>query len=477
MRLIVVGAGGSARALLRRIGEVWEVTVVDTDQSLLAEIAAVRTVTTVVGDGTRPEVLAEAGLAGAAAVVAAHNDDEVNLAVCRVAGDKGVLATAVVAEPERLDDYRRIDVAAFSPDNLAARRVVSLLERRREFSAAIAGGLAEGVDFRVLADSPVRGSALRDVTHEGWLIVSVVRNGEMIVPHGGTVLETDDLVTVVGSAEAHPAIVAAFTSGIARFPTDFGTSVGVALNDESDLAGPVAEAVELAAISAAESVTLIHRIGEDDAEQKRGEALIEAVIASNRDVPVRTRGISGNPDDAVLGWPLDGAVGLVVVPTQGKRGPIGRRRVGEVCRAAVSRGRPVLFSRGEAGYQRIVVPARDTPAGWAAARSAIDLGAHTGLPLTTLAVVPPLFIAGDEARDDGARAAARLQDEAAVQGVSVRSIIEQGNPVRVIESHLDTASLLVLGLSGRRLRTLVPGITGHLARRAAGSVLVVPVER
>ncbi|MCJ7726054.1 MAG: NAD-binding protein, partial [Acidimicrobiia bacterium] len=369
MKLIVVGAGGASRALLRRIGEVWEVTVVDTDATLLSEIAGIRVVRTLLGDGTRPEVLEQAGLAEASAVVAALNDDAVNLEVCRVAGDKGVLATAVAAEPERVGDYRRLDVDAFSPDNLAARRVVSLLESRREFSAPIAGGLAEGIDFRVLADSPVRGHPLRDVTHEGWLVVSVVRDGRMIVPHGGTVLETGDLVTVIGSTEAYPAIVAAFTAGVARFPTDFGSSVGVALNDETDLAGQVAEAIGLAAASAAESLILIHRVAEDDRQRLRVEGLIEAVASRDRDLTVRTRAVSGNPDDAVLAWPLDGAVGLVVVSAQGKRGPIGRRRVGEVCRWAVRRGRPVLFSRGRSRYRRIVVPARDTAAGWAAARA------------------------------------------------------------------------------------------------------------
>jgi Trk K+ transport system NAD-binding subunit len=477
MKLIVVGAGGAARALLRRIGEVWEVTVVDSDPDGLAVISSIRTLTTVEGDGTQREVLDRAGIAEAAAVVAAHDDDEVNLAVCRAAGDKGVLAAAVAAEPERLDDYRLLEAAAFSPDRLAARRIVSLLERRREFSAAIAGGMAEGVDFRVVADSPVRGSALSEVTSEGWLVVSVVRDGRMIVPHGGTVLQTDDLVTVVGSNDAYPAIVEAFTSGVARFPTDFGSSVGVALTDTDDLSSPVAEAAGLAATSAAESITLIHQVADDDEERDRVEGLIDAVIARDRNLPVRTRAISGNPDAAVLGWPLDGAVGLVVVPTEGKRGPIGRRRVGAVCAASARRRRPVLFSRGATRYQRIVVPARDTDAGWAAARAAIDLGAHTGLPLTAVAVVPPLFIAGDEAREEAARAAVRLQDEAAVQGVSVRRVIEQGNPVRVIEAHVDQTSLLVLGLSPRRLRAMIPGITGHLARRAEGSVLVVPVER
>jgi len=477
MKLIVVGAGGASRALLRRIGEVWEVTVIDTDQGLLDQIAGVRSVTTVLGDGKRREVLEGAGLVHAVAVVAADPDDEVNLAVCRAAGDKGVVATAVAAEPERLADYRDLDVPAFSPDVMAARRVVSLLERRREFSASIAGGLAEGVDFWVVEDSPVRGNPLRDVTATDWLVVSVVRNGGMIVPHGGTVLQTDDLVTVIGSAEAYPAIVAAFTSGIARFPTDAGTSVGVAISDEDDLSGPVSEAMGLAATSAAESVTLIHPVADDGDAAARIEALIESVAALDRDLPIRTRAVSGNPDAAVLGWPHDGTVGLIVVPSRDRNGPIGRRRVAVVLGAADRRRRPVLFSRGAVRYRRLVVPARNTRAGWAAARAAIDLGAHTGLPLTAVAVVPPLFIAGDEAREEAALAAALLQDEAAIQGVSVHPVIEQGNAVRVLEQHVDHDSLLVLGLSPRRFRTLAPGITGHVVRRVGGSVLVVPISR
>jgi hypothetical protein len=398
-----------------------------------------------------------------------------NQEVCRLAGDKGVLAAAVAADPERLDDYRPLDVAAVSPDELAARRLVSVMDHRREFSAGMAGGLVEGVDFRVVADSPVRGSPLRDVTAAEWLVVSVIRDGRMIVPHGGTVLQTGDLVTVVGSSEAHAAIVAAFTAGIARFPTDSGSSVGVVLSDEADLAGPVAEAIGLAHTSAAESVTLIHPETGDPDGRARVASLIETVVKREPELPVRTRAVSGDPDAALLDWPLDGMVGLVVVPTGGPSGAIGRRRVAEVCRAAGRRSRPVLFSRGATRYRQIVVPARDTAAGWAAARAAIDLGAHTGLPLTAVAVVPPLFIAEDEARDEAARAAGRLQDEAAVQDVSVRRVIDQGNPVRVIESGVDADSLLVLGLSARPLRTLVPGITGHLARRSAGSVLVVPV--
>ena len=56
----------------------------------------------------------------------------------------------------------------------------------------------------------------------------------------------------------------------------------------------------------------------------------------------------------------------------------------------------------------------------------------------------------------------------------------EGSPrdaVRVIESLLDHRSLLVMGLGRHPPSTLLPGVLGHLVRRAAGSVLVVPQAR
>lgn len=49
MRLIVVGARGATRDLLRRLGERWEATVVDPDIDLLARAANVREIDQVVG--------------------------------------------------------------------------------------------------------------------------------------------------------------------------------------------------------------------------------------------------------------------------------------------------------------------------------------------------------------------------------------------------------------------------------------------
>ena len=57
MRVIIVGAGGTTRDLLRRLSPSWDVVVVDNDEDLLARAARVRDVETMAGDGSSRVVL------------------------------------------------------------------------------------------------------------------------------------------------------------------------------------------------------------------------------------------------------------------------------------------------------------------------------------------------------------------------------------------------------------------------------------
>jgi hypothetical protein len=74
-------------------------------------------------------------------------------------------------------------------------------------------------------------------------------------------------------------------------------------------------------------------------------------------------------------------------------------------------------------------------------------------------------------------ALALVREEASVLDVPVRRILQQGNPVRLIESTLDGAGLLVLARSASRSTILTPGIVGHLLERSPVSVLVVPASQ
>jgi len=477
MKAIVVGAGGTTRDLLRRLGELWEIVVVDIDEDRLAEAAAVRSIEMIKGDGSSRITLERAGIAEADAVVAATNDDDVNLEVCRLAKRVGLLRiVAVAAQPERLAAYREAEIAAISPHSLTARQLELSLEPRRVASTAFARGRAEAIEFRIADDSPVRGIVLRDLHAESWLIAAILRDNELIVPHGNTVLRTDDQVTVVGSAADFPLIVRTFTAGASRFPLDYGKRVAVILDSRGDLDGPVAEAINLTRNTQASSLLLVHRRIEgisDDTHARDIEAMLDEAEERAAGVEINRRPVSGTPMRALASVIRDESVGVVVLAAP-QSGWFGRARAVRALRVAANLGLPVLFSRGTHPYQQLVAPARDTNSGSAASRAAIDVAAHGKGEMIGAAIVPPMFLTGADGRNNALHSLTRLREEAAVQGVTVHRKLRQGNPVRVLIEMARESNLLVLGMAVRTPTWLLPGIVGHVLSRTTVSVLTVP---
>jgi Trk K+ transport system NAD-binding subunit len=477
MRAIIVGARGATRDLLRRLSERWRITVIDSDPELLARARAVREIESHTGDGSSKVVLERAGLTDTDAVVAATVDDAVNLEVCRLAIAAGVYrVVAVAADPERVPEYRDLGVPAFAPDSLTARQVETSLEPRKITSTTFADGKAEAIEFRIAPDSPVRGTALRNLHSESYLVAAVLRDGNLIVPHGDTVLEAGDLVTVVGASADFSNLVRTFTSGEARFPLDFGKGVLVALQAGPAFESVLAEALELTRNSPAEELVVTYRDLEsisDEGEGRKLEAALDGVRAAAEGIDLRLHPVAADPTRAMGTVIQDESIGVVVVPTP-PPDKVGRIRAVRMLRRTQPWNRPVLFARGSQPYQRIVAPARQTPAGTAAARAAIDLAGDGRAAVTGVAVVSPAFVTGSDDRETAVRALARMREEAAVLDVPVRRLLRQGNPVRVIQAAVGGADLLVLGFPGRRPTFFAPGIVPHLLERVEVSLLVVP---
>lgn len=478
MKAIVVGAGGTSRELLRRLGERWDVTLVDTDEDRLTLAKELRAVETLVGDGSSRLTLKRAGLDEADAVIAASNDDDANLEVVRHALDSGVMrVVAIAADPERMQDYRDLDVTAFAPDSLVARNIEVQLEPRRVASTTFADGKAEAIEFVISPDSPVRGKALRELHSESWVVAAVLREGQLIVPHGYTRLEARDRVTVVGSAQDYATIVHVFTSGESRFPLNYGKNVLVAMDGVAQIDGIFAEAMSLVRNTEAETLVVAHRDPEttrDDAIKERIASILEGTREAAEGIELEYRAVDGPAEQGILEVTRSESIGIVVVAAPSGGELTGRVRVARALNRVREIDRPVLFSRGTHPYASIVAPARRTPAGEAAGRAAIDIAATTGAALVGVAVVPPSFVSGAGAVEDARRAAAWLREEAAVQGLAVRRKIRQGNPIRVIEEIGNAGSLVVLPLPAARSTVFRPTIAEHVLRRTRVSTLLVP---
>ena len=480
MRLIILGAGGTGRGLLSRLGDLWEVVVVDTDPTRLDRATEIRAFEAVEGDGSSAVVLGRAGLDDAAALVAATSDDDANIEAIRIAQQAGLLRiVGVAADPDRLDDYKALDVPAFAPHRFAARHVELALEPRRVASSAFAGGKAEAVEVELSPDTPVAGKRLRDLHSRTWVVAAILRGDRLIVPHGDTTLEVGDRVTVVGAAADYASIVAAFAAGINTFPLAFGRKVAVALGSQEDLRGPVTEAASLVRNSRADVLTVVHVAVEgaenEDADDVRD--LLEGLdlVAEGVDVEFRP---ATSLQAGLVAVAADESIGVIVVPGPDPAARFGRFRVARLINAfGGARTVPLLLSRSRLPYTEVLVPARRTDAAERAARAAIDLARSTRVPLSGLAAVAPAFVATRTDTVEAANAAmAWLEEEAAVHGVTVDRRVRQGNPVRVMAGFVSTSSLLVVGAPDPPVRGLTLGIAGLVAARVPASVLLVPTE-
>ena len=121
-KVIVVGCGrvGSAVALeLDRTG--WDVTAIDENEDALQRLGEHWSGGFVVGHGMDTDVLREAGIEDADAVVVATNGDNTNLVVGQVAQKEFVIETTIVRvlDTARAKLYASLGLRTISPTSTA----------------------------------------------------------------------------------------------------------------------------------------------------------------------------------------------------------------------------------------------------------------------------------------------------------------------------------------------------------------------
>lgn len=206
MFIIVVGAGGIGQTLARTcLEEGHDVLVIDRDDQRCEEVTRQMDCVAVQGDATMRTVLEEAEVERADAVVTTTSQDAVNLMVIAHARDLGVPSlVSVVNEPSAGPMFRRYGANVVGDPDLLAADVLYRAIRRPHVGDFMS--LGEGTEiFKVSLSrqSPLAGRTLKQARLPGeTLIVAIEREGNVLVPHGGTVLKAGDGVTVLATGAA-----------------------------------------------------------------------------------------------------------------------------------------------------------------------------------------------------------------------------------------------------------------------------------
>jgi len=157
------------------------------------------------GDARDLEILEEANIRSAQALVTVTNDDEVNILTALLAkrlGSARVLALINNSSYNLLTRSIGLDVA-INPRETTVSSVLQHVRRGRLKSVhTLRDGEAEIYEAEALETSPLVGRPLRELKASGGMIVgAVVRDNQVLTPRGHTVIKAHDRVIMVARSE------------------------------------------------------------------------------------------------------------------------------------------------------------------------------------------------------------------------------------------------------------------------------------
>lgn len=213
MKILIAGSGKLGETLARQLcAEEHDVTLVDSDRSVLESGLNRYDVMGVMGNCASMEVLRQAGVENANLLIAVTGSDEVNLLTCTTAHyiNPKLHTIARIRNPDYAEQaYSMRDAFALSmivnPERQAATEIERLLRypgflKRDTF----AKGRMEIVELKLEADSRlcnVTLSSLNTLVRCRVLVCAVLRGGNAIAPDGNFVLHAGDRVFVTASTE------------------------------------------------------------------------------------------------------------------------------------------------------------------------------------------------------------------------------------------------------------------------------------
>jgi trk system potassium uptake protein TrkA len=210
VRLILIGGGETietvyylAKLFVRRK---YHVSIVNPHPAEAQALSRQINATVILGDGSDPIVLEEAGARRADVVLSLMPYDPDNLMICHIA--KKVYAVprvlALVNDPENEEVFRQLGISeVFS----ATRIIGSIIEGQTVFDEIThlfpaAEGRIHVTEVVLDHGSPAVGRSLQELAlPQESLLAAVIRNGNAVVPRGDTRLQVADRLILIALPE------------------------------------------------------------------------------------------------------------------------------------------------------------------------------------------------------------------------------------------------------------------------------------
>ena len=213
-RVVIVGGGNVGLAVAQALeGRAMRIRakVIEKDRRVAEEAADALERTIVLnGDGLSRELLEEAGVERADAILAVTDDDKTNLLSAVRAKTAGCgMAICLVNDPTLVSLMAPLGIDAYI--NPRATTVSSILRHIRHGRVrgvySVGDAEAEVIEAEVLSTSPIAGQMIRDIDFpEGVLVGAVMKGQEVIKPTGSTRIEEGDVIAIFAMSDDVPEV-------------------------------------------------------------------------------------------------------------------------------------------------------------------------------------------------------------------------------------------------------------------------------
>ena len=212
MRVVIVGAGKLGLAITEALlGGGNEITLIDNDAERIAAASNQYDVFTICADAKRTEVLKGLPIVDQHLLISATGSDETNMVIASFAkklGCKSVMAR--VREPEHVDqrDFIKESLGIdhlLNPDMACAGEIFKYLTEKHAIGRGKFNlGEVSILEFAIEKMAQMIGQELKDAAKQldGLLIAAISRDGKIMIPNGSTTLIAEDILYVIGEADA-----------------------------------------------------------------------------------------------------------------------------------------------------------------------------------------------------------------------------------------------------------------------------------
>ncbi|MBR2557171.1 MAG: TrkA family potassium uptake protein [Methanobrevibacter sp.] len=201
MYIIIMGGGRVGLSLANLlIEEGYDITLIESDESLCAEIAAELDGLVICGNGTNSKLLEETNIEDADFFIATTGNDEANLLSCILVRKYDVPnIIARVSNPDHEEAFKEVGIDnVISPEITAAGYLQKLVTRPNVAELITLGeGDAEILDMTITNDKIV-GKRYKDISPtKDYIIIATYQNGKLVIPQPNNTITRGEKVSVL----------------------------------------------------------------------------------------------------------------------------------------------------------------------------------------------------------------------------------------------------------------------------------------